>query len=109
MYIETSFPRKQGDKAQFLSPKYPATQTKPKCFNFFYHMYGDHIGSMNIYVKTGLGIGKLVWNMTGNQGNTWQHGRATVDSGSSPFNVSICLIKGLLSILTASLLLMLFY
>lgn len=89
MYIETSYPRKPGDFAYLLSKQYPATQGKPKCFNFFYHMYGDHIGSMNIYVKTGpIKIGTKVWNMTGNQGNAWQHGRATITSGNSPFQVS---------------------
>lgn len=85
MYIETSYPRKQGDIAWFLSPRYPATSGK--CLNFYYHMYGDHIGSMNIYVKKGLSLGTRVWNMTGNQGNVWRHGRATISS-SSPFNVS---------------------
>lgn len=52
MYIETSRPRKDGDKARLISPffnvapKNPYGITNPPayCFGFFYHMYGKHIG-----------------------------------------------------------------
>lgn len=52
MYIETSRPRKEGDKARLLSPtfnvapKNPYGITNPPayCFGFYYHMYGKHIG-----------------------------------------------------------------
>lgn len=55
MYIETSRPRKEGDKARLLSPtfnvapKNPYGITNPPayCFGFYYHMYGKHIGKSN--------------------------------------------------------------
>ncbi|NXR84568.1 MDGA2 protein, partial [Pycnonotus jocosus] len=51
MYIETSRPRLEGEKARLVSPifsvapknPYGATNT-PYCFSFYYHMYGQHIG-----------------------------------------------------------------
>ncbi|XP_047128245.1 MAM and LDL-receptor class A domain-containing protein 1 isoform X1 [Hydra vulgaris] len=76
-YIETSYPRKRNDNAILRSPLYPAN-SKGSCFNFWYHMYGQDIGSLNIYV------GKLgsvpAWNLTSDQGNVWRHGRVTVQS-----------------------------
>ena len=49
-------------------------------------MMGRDIGQLNIYIKSGLTIGKMVFNETGDQGKFWMHGRATVSS-SSPFKV----------------------
>ena len=49
-------------------------------------MMGRDIGQLNIYIKSGLTIGKMVFNETGDQGKYWMHGRATVSS-SSPFKV----------------------
>ena len=87
MYIETSWPRKQGDVAYFMSPSYP--KTNGKCFNFWYHMYGDHIGGIEVYIKTSVvSIGQKVFNESGNQGRFWMHGRASVVSPRGPYNVS---------------------
>ena len=73
MFIETSLPRKPGDKAQLLSPKYPATPGK--CLQFWYHMYGSHIGTLNVRVKR-LVQGKptyfLQWSRSGDHGNRWR-------------------------------------
>ncbi|CAH3189514.1 unnamed protein product, partial [Porites evermanni] len=38
MYIETSSPRRPGDKAMLASPKY--SSARGKCLQFWYHMYG---------------------------------------------------------------------
>lgn len=50
MYIETSRPRQDGDKARLLSPtfnmnsKSSSSNNPTYCFAFYYHMYGKHIG-----------------------------------------------------------------
>lgn len=45
MYIETSRPRKDGDKARLLSPSFNINANSATyCFAFYYHMYGKHIG-----------------------------------------------------------------
>ena len=85
MYIETSFPRKPNDKAWLISPKYtPAPNGK--CFNFWYHMSGRHIGSLNVYLKDSIRLGKMVWNETGNQGSSWLHAKAPIKT-NLPFQV----------------------
>lgn len=39
---------------------------------FYYHMYGDNIGSLIVYQRTRLEHEKVLLNLTGNQGNFWQ-------------------------------------
>ena len=74
-YIETSWPRKKGDNAYIYSKLYPASKTG-NCFNFWYHMYGRHIGALIIYIDSNKQ--PPVWNKTGDKGNMWKHGRVTV-------------------------------
>ena len=51
MYIEASG-RTLGQKARLISPKY--TDSSAMCLQFFYHMYGDGIGILNVYAKVGF-------------------------------------------------------
>ena len=65
MYIETSSPRAQGDKAT-LEKDGLSFNTK-KCFSFHYHMFGNSMGTLNVLV----GDKTVVFTRSGNQGNTW--------------------------------------
>ena len=47
MYVEASLAMLE-DVASLQSPLFH--QTKPMCLQFFYHMFGKHIGSLNVYV-----------------------------------------------------------
>ncbi|XP_057298293.1 MAM and LDL-receptor class A domain-containing protein 2-like isoform X2 [Hydractinia symbiolongicarpus] len=76
-YIETSSPRRKGDNAVLYTRKYPASKNG-NCLNFWYHMYGSHIGALNIYLNSRKS--SPVWNKTDNQGNVWRHGRVTIKS-----------------------------
>ena len=42
-------------------------------------MYGASIGKLNVFIKTIIGTSvtgtRLVWQLTGNQGNQWSQGR----------------------------------
>lgn len=58
MYIETSRPRLEGEKARLLSPTFNVAPKSPYgatnsayCFSFYYHMYGKHIGKPVLYDK----------------------------------------------------------
>ena len=89
MYIETSGWIAIGSKAWFISPSYqPASRTGGKCMQFWYHMYGNSIGQLNVYLKTRSGYpGTKVWTMSRNQGNQWLIGQVKITTSSS-FNVS---------------------
>lgn len=49
MYIETSSPRVTGDIARLISPIYQDTDAV--CLTFWYHMYGNGIGTLRVYAK----------------------------------------------------------
>lgn len=51
MFIETSY-LPSGNFAQLVSPYYSVKKfPKGACFNFWYHMYGIDIETLNIYVE----------------------------------------------------------
>uniref|UniRef100_A0A673MWH0 MAM domain-containing glycosylphosphatidylinositol anchor protein 2-like n=1 Tax=Sinocyclocheilus rhinocerous TaxID=307959 RepID=A0A673MWH0_9TELE len=94
MYIETSRPRLEGDKARLLTPSFNVAPKNPYgnvatnptyCFSFFYHMYGKHIGTLNVYLrqKSQTGQDTSVWTLSGNQGDRWRQARVNINPTSS--------------------------
>ncbi|XP_072021512.1 hyalin-like [Amphiura filiformis] len=74
IYIEASTPRQPGDKARLLSP--PVSDTSAHFYHnctlqFWYHMYGNSIGALNVYTKSTIETSELIWSLQGNQGNLW--------------------------------------
>uniref|UniRef100_A0A8C2RYM2 MAM domain containing glycosylphosphatidylinositol anchor 1 n=1 Tax=Capra hircus TaxID=9925 RepID=A0A8C2RYM2_CAPHI len=82
MFIETSRPRELGDRARLVSPLYNAS-AKFYCVSFFYHMYGKHIGSLNLLVRS-RNKGALDTHACGNKGNVWQQAHVPINP-SGPF------------------------
>ena len=64
LYTEATF-RNPGDKARLWLA--PFNTTRSFCVTFYYHMWGAGMGSLGVRVD-----GLLLWNLTGNRGNTWQ-------------------------------------
>ncbi|XP_033121815.1 MAM and LDL-receptor class A domain-containing protein 1-like [Anneissia japonica] len=72
-YIEASAPRKANDTAVVRTPIIaPSSDTGPQCLLFWYHMYGQHIETLNVYTVNNSGPGVLVWTKSGNRGNVWR-------------------------------------
>ena len=71
MYTETSSPRGQGDNAKLQVSV--SGNGAAACLVFYYHMYGDTIGALNVYSGN-----DLVFNVFGNQGNYWIQARETI-------------------------------
>nr|XP_054757473.1 MAM and LDL-receptor class A domain-containing protein 1-like [Lytechinus pictus] len=68
----------EGRRAWFVSEPQPPTQGA--CFQFWYHMYGERIGELNVYAEDLVSeIRGLEWNMTGNQGNQWVKGQINLN------------------------------
>ena len=77
MYIETSSPRAQGDNAELV--KSGLSFSTKKCLSFYYHMYGDSMGTLNVYVGQ-----KKIFTKSGNQGNQWHLAKVDVtDPGAN--------------------------
>ena len=89
MFIETSSPRRPGDKARLYSERFTPTSLLGRCIKFWYHMYGNNIGTLNVVVKTGAGNKPegIVWTLSGNQQNKWNFGQTTVASDKSAYQV----------------------
>lgn len=84
LYIEASRPRKIGNKARLWSPRMAGSDV---CmFRFFYHMYGDHIGSLSLILKQGESEAVL-FTASGNQGDRWIHSEVDVSTNETYFLV----------------------
>ena len=65
MYIETSSPRKPGENAKLVVTV--PNNGKDACLSFYYHMYGDTVGTLNVYSGN-----SKIFNISGNQSNSWE-------------------------------------
>ncbi|XP_066300034.1 MAM and LDL-receptor class A domain-containing protein 1-like [Branchiostoma lanceolatum] len=92
VFIETSSPRVPGDNAIFLSPTYP-TSSPNYCVEFYYHMFGTNIGTLNVYAKKNGNLGPAVWTLSGDQGDIWVMAQVTV-TADNPFQVAFEGIRG---------------
>ena len=93
MYIETSSPRKSGDKARFVSERFPGIPASSNyCLRFWYHMYGSSIGTLNVLIKNKAGnistAEKIVWSLSGNMGQGWKSASVPIQS-TTGFQVKI--------------------
>ncbi|XP_070566222.1 MAM and LDL-receptor class A domain-containing protein 1-like [Ptychodera flava] len=77
MYIETN-DGEVGDRAWLVSEH--LTPTDGKCFQFWYHMYGDTIDRLTVYIESRSRSRAILWREEGNQGNEWFQGKFTVNS-----------------------------
>lgn len=68
MYIEAS-EKARNDFAQLISK--PIVCQHVQCLTFWYHMYGNHIGSLNVYKKYGRQM-EIVWERHDNQNYLWR-------------------------------------
>ena len=64
MYIEASAPRRTGDKAKLRSFVIAST-TQQTCVNFWYHMSGTQIGTLNAYLSVNGQSQQRIWTLHG--------------------------------------------
>nr|XP_054757008.1 MAM and LDL-receptor class A domain-containing protein 2-like [Lytechinus pictus] len=77
-FIESSSPRVMDQKAWLVSEHLESTSGR--CFEMWYHMYGQGTGSLRVHIQTADTQPQLMWSQTGNQGNVWKHTMMTVSS-----------------------------
>ncbi|XP_065195813.1 MAM and LDL-receptor class A domain-containing protein 1-like [Sycon ciliatum] len=96
LYIEASS-RTADDKAIIYSPHYTTLHPKVCTFSFWYHMYGEDIGMLNVYVKTST-ANVRVFTQSGNKGNNWLRARVLLNTvpavTSGQFQLSFEGIRG---------------
>lgn len=84
VYLEVSSPIKQGDTAILMSQQFNSVGGNTRCLNFWYHMFGADIGTLQVVYKvfSGSQPETLIWNLTGQQHNSetspWKPGRVPI-------------------------------
>lgn len=82
MFIETSSPRRNRDKARFESEEFQPTGSSGRCLKFWYHMYGSSIGGLNVWMSSNGSTGQI-WTLSGNQRqDKWFYAQAPVRSAN---------------------------
>ena len=74
MFIEASSPRINGDIARLDSAIVPYTAS-PVCIDFWYHMYGDDIGTLNVRLREGGVLSDVYWDRVGTRDDKWYRGQ----------------------------------
>ena len=69
MYIETSYPRLNREKARLISPHISAADGN--CLSFYFHMKGLHIRELIVQAQSLSGSRKVLWRVKGDQGDAW--------------------------------------
>ncbi|CAL1544761.1 unnamed protein product [Lymnaea stagnalis] len=59
-----------GDNAKLVYTM-PVNSYRPTCVSFFYHMYGQTMGGLNVYISYPGAQQGPIWHLQGNQGNSW--------------------------------------
>ena len=85
MFIEASSPRRPNEIARFISQLFKPVPARGKCLQFWYHMFGADIGTLNVIQKTGPGnkSESLLWTLSGQQGTKWLNGRVSLNKNPS--------------------------
>ena len=43
-------------------------------------MYGESIGTLNVWLRQGKALNNILWSRSGNLGNTWRYGHISIKS-----------------------------
>uniref|UniRef100_A0A182K082 Probable Ufm1-specific protease 2 n=1 Tax=Anopheles christyi TaxID=43041 RepID=A0A182K082_9DIPT len=81
-----------NDTARFISPMFEPELSVGACFQFYYHMYGESVGTLKVYVKSmdaDLYDLKPVFVQQGNQKNVWHEGHVEVGQQTERFQIVI--------------------
>ncbi|XP_053666432.1 zonadhesin-like [Anopheles marshallii] len=81
-----------NDTARFISPMFEPELSTGSCFQFYYHMYGESVGTLNVYVKpmnSDLYDLKPIFVQQGNQKNIWHEGYVEIPLQSDRFQIVI--------------------
>ncbi|XP_018613321.1 MAM and LDL-receptor class A domain-containing protein 2 isoform X2 [Scleropages formosus] len=76
-----------GHTGRVLTPLNNPTAKSGECLKFWYHMEGEGVGMLRIYLQKLHGSRVLLWATGGDQGDLWRHGRVTVLSYDTPYQI----------------------
>ncbi|XP_023280239.1 neuropilin-1a-like isoform X1 [Seriola lalandi dorsalis] len=59
------------------------------CMSFWYHMFGEHTGSLHINQRKEAEEGQTLWMVSSRQGNRWREGRVLLPHSSVSYQVVV--------------------
>ncbi|KAM4729149.1 apical endosomal glycoprotein [Anableps anableps] len=86
-YLPSSMDDQAGQKALISSPLYP--ESKGSCVQLWYHMYGEGIGTLNIYQQSEDGKEVLIFSQAGDQGRLWRFAQASLLPRIQPYRIVV--------------------
>ena len=92
LFVDASLPSQPGFTALLESTLFFPTPTHGRCMDFWYHMYGKDMGTLNIYSNVS-NKNVLLWSHSGDKGNQWLNGKISIKSSRS-FRVNIVAVLG---------------
>ena len=81
IFIESSEPQRHRHLALLMGPRLCGRM----CLQFFYHMNGRRMGTLNVYKREGMRSDDLLWTMSGDQGTDWHE--TLVEIGGACYQV----------------------
>ncbi|GAB1608584.1 hypothetical protein Ahia01_001142600 [Argonauta hians] len=87
IYIEASNLR-NNEKVRLVSPLL-TNNGNTRCFNFWYHMYGNNIEHLSVYIQGSDLRETLMWSLRGAQGRIWKNGRLPLITSEKSFRIII--------------------
>ncbi|KAF7668436.1 hypothetical protein LDENG_00014610 [Lucifuga dentata] len=87
-YLSSSDVDVTGQTAKMSSPVYPAE--KGGCVQLWYHMYGQGMGTLNVYQQSEEGGQQaLLFSQTGDQGLLWRSAQASLLPWVQPYRIVV--------------------
>ncbi|XP_050925757.1 neuropilin-1a isoform X2 [Lates calcarifer] len=93
--MDTEAPGKMGegedeeDKVARLASLPITAPDADLCMSFWYHMFGEHAGSLHIKQRKEAEGGQILWTISGHQGNRWREGRVLLPHSSASYQVVV--------------------
>ncbi|MCJ8731787.1 hypothetical protein PDJAM_G00203550 [Pangasius djambal] len=80
--------RPSGSQSRMVTRFYEPNLESEECWMFWYHMNGRDVGMLNVYLHESHNSWVALWSRSGDQGERWRPGRATVLTPLSPYQGS---------------------
>ncbi|XP_056017904.1 MAM and LDL-receptor class A domain-containing protein 2-like isoform X2 [Ostrea edulis] len=88
IYMESSY-RTKGDRTRLISPVFNIlNNTGLMCLQLYYHMHGETMGSLNIYIQNErLTQTFQSWTISGDKGSSWNFLHRNFSNPNVPFKI----------------------
>uniref|UniRef100_A0A3P8W664 Si:ch211-106h4.4 n=4 Tax=Cynoglossus semilaevis TaxID=244447 RepID=A0A3P8W664_CYNSE len=86
-YLPSSAADHAHQTAAMSSPLYPAG--KGACVQLWYHLYGQGVGTLNVYQQSEGGQAALILSQTGDHGRMWRFTQASLLPREQPYKIVV--------------------